>query len=143
MSLWRHFTGKILHINKIRGFIWMFSQNVKIYWKGVLFAFWFPYIPIVNTNVHRCQKMHTLFDVQIFIWVNHDSSLGWFLLSHWAITCRGFWRGPWLGIEPGTSRTWSQHYTTRLSRRRYNLRWVLSLSNKTTLQHACKVSEWS
>ena len=29
------------------------------------------------------------------------------------------WRGPWLGIEPGTSRTQSQHYTTRLSRRRW------------------------
>ena len=29
------------------------------------------------------------------------------------------WRGPWLGIEPGTSSTRSQHYTTRLSRRRY------------------------
>ena len=28
------------------------------------------------------------------------------------------WRGPWLGIEPGTSRTWCQHSTTRLSRRR-------------------------
>ena len=28
------------------------------------------------------------------------------------------WRGPWLGIEPGTSRTRSQHYTTRLSTRR-------------------------
>ena len=28
------------------------------------------------------------------------------------------WRGPWLGIEPGTSRTRSQHYTTKLSRRR-------------------------
>ena len=31
------------------------------------------------------------------------------------------WRGPWLGIEPGTSRTRSQHYTTRLSRRRFDL----------------------
>ena len=29
------------------------------------------------------------------------------------------WRGPWLGIEPGTSRTRSQHYTIRLSRRQY------------------------
>ena len=29
------------------------------------------------------------------------------------------WRGPWLGIEPGTARTRSQHYTTRLSRRRF------------------------
>ena len=27
------------------------------------------------------------------------------------------WRGPWLGIEPGTSRTRSQHSTIRLSRR--------------------------
>ena len=27
------------------------------------------------------------------------------------------WRGPWLGIEPGTSRTRCQHYTTKLSRR--------------------------
>ena len=27
------------------------------------------------------------------------------------------WRGPWLGIEPGTSRTRSQHSVTRLSSR--------------------------
>ena len=27
------------------------------------------------------------------------------------------WRGPWLGIEPGTSHTRCQHYTTRLSTR--------------------------
>ena len=29
------------------------------------------------------------------------------------------WRGSWLGIKPGTSRTRGQHYTTRLSRRRF------------------------
>ena len=28
------------------------------------------------------------------------------------------WRGPWMAIKPGTSGTRSQHYTTRLSRRR-------------------------
>ena len=28
------------------------------------------------------------------------------------------WRGPWLGIESGTTRIRSQHYTNRLSRRR-------------------------
>ena len=33
------------------------------------------------------------------------------------ITCL-VWRGPWLGIEPGTSHTRSKHSTTRLSRRR-------------------------
>ena len=32
------------------------------------------------------------------------------------------WRGPWLRIEPGTSRTRNQHYTTRLSRRWDELR---------------------
>ena len=31
------------------------------------------------------------------------------------------WHGPWLGIEPGTSRTRRQHSTTRLSRRLVNL----------------------
>ena len=29
------------------------------------------------------------------------------------------WRGAWLGIEPGTSRSRSKHSTTRLSRKRY------------------------
>ena len=29
------------------------------------------------------------------------------------------WHGPWLGIEPGTSRIRCHHSTTRLSRRRY------------------------
>ena len=27
------------------------------------------------------------------------------------------WHSPWLGIEPGTSHTWYQHSTTRLSRK--------------------------
>ena len=31
------------------------------------------------------------------------------------------WRGPWLGIEPGTSRPRCQHSITRLSRRRSSL----------------------
>ena len=34
------------------------------------------------------------------------------------------WRGPWLRIEPGTSRTRSQHSTIRLSRRRYHYTWI-------------------
>ena len=40
------------------------------------------------------------------------------------------WRGPWLGIEPGTSRTRFQHSTTRLSRRRYETEdWCFELSS--------------
>ena len=37
--------------------------------------------------------------------------------------------GPWLGIEPGTSRTQSQHSTTRLSRRRCFGSWQFYLTN--------------
>ena len=39
------------------------------------------------------------------------------------------WRGPWLGVEPGTSRTRSQHYTTRLSRR-----WYFPLTTSPSIQ---------
>ena len=38
------------------------------------------------------------------------------------------WRGPWLGIEPETSRTRSQHSTTRTSRRRCRDCWSFSLN---------------
>ena len=42
------------------------------------------------------------------------------------------WRGPWLWIEPGTSRTRSQHYTTRLSRRRYCISiWWIDIIRQT------------
>ena len=39
------------------------------------------------------------------------------------------WRGPWLGIEPGTSHTQSQRSTTRLSRRRCLVSWTLFVKN--------------
>ena len=58
--------------------------------------------------------------------------------------------GPWLGIEPGTSRTRSQHSTTRISRRRYrrvytlivsgDYPWWFWLYNKTTCNLAEKYS---
>ena len=48
------------------------------------------------------------------------------------------WRGPWLGIELGTSRTRSQHSTTRLSRRLYDSIKV-SILNLTHFFHSsCK-----
>ena len=40
------------------------------------------------------------------------------------------WRGPWLGIEPGITRTRCQHSTTRLSRRR-----LLEYLNTCSLYH--------
>ena len=46
------------------------------------------------------------------------------------------WRGPWLGIEPGISRTRSQHSTTRLSKRRlsilYNIMYLTKLRHSNT-----------
>ena len=42
------------------------------------------------------------------------------------------WRCHWLWFEPGTSRTRSQHSTTRLSRRRYRFIWEWRSLNKTT-----------
>ena len=52
------------------------------------------------------------------------------------ITCL-VWRGPWLGIEPGTSRTRYQHSTTRLSRSRsLTGNWARNLPySMTTLYH--------
>ena len=64
------------------------------------------------------------------------------------------WRGPWLGIEPGTSRTRSQHYTTRLSRRQYcnyllhymyNTNWKKTHSTLWYKAHftRCRFAFWS
>ena len=47
------------------------------------------------------------------------------------------WRGPWLGIEPGTSRTQSHHSTTRLSRRDLlqTISYTVSNSKKELFSH--------
>ena len=55
------------------------------------------------------------------------------------------WRGPWLGIEPGTSHTHSQHSTTMLSRRRY---WYSYFSyqvqvSKNTVSKANNSTKWN
>ena len=48
------------------------------------------------------------------------------------------WRGPWLGIEPWNSRTRSQHYTTRISRRRFKF-WHSGINNVTRVYCGLKV----
>ena len=48
------------------------------------------------------------------------------------------WRGPWLGIEPGKSRTRSRHYTTRISRRRFKF-WHSGINNVTRVYCGLKV----
>ena len=49
------------------------------------------------------------------------------------------WRGPWLGIEPGTSRTRSQHSTTRLSRKRYSCQ-VILLTKRERINIKCSLN---
>ena len=57
------------------------------------------------------------------IWFMYKTNRSGQRIDPWVTTGTIFitslvWRGHWLGIEPGTSRTRSQHYTTRLSMRR-------------------------
>ena len=50
------------------------------------------------------------------------------------------WRGPWLGIEPGTSHSLSQHSTTRLSRGRlYFLTYTYLLNLLFAIYNAGKI----
>ena len=48
------------------------------------------------------------------------------------------WRGPWLGIEPGTSCIRSHHYTTRLSRRRYTV-WGYGMYYSNLCETMCQM----
>ena len=87
-----------------------------------------------ETRIKTC--VETLCILKTFFWllsVLHGPSF--FHPSTLPLGYRG--GGPWLGIEPGTSRTRSQHYTTRLSRRRYSV-YVLGL------KHTCYllVTRW-
>ena len=57
------------------------------------------------------------------------------------------WPGPWLGIEPGTSCTRSQHFTTRLSKRLfkfilYIIVSITSLPYKMQKYHVITIIIW-
>ena len=88
-------------------------------------------IPATSTNVLRPRRIFypELYPLPLFSYLN-----SWERASMFPFECSVLnkgttgtifitslvWRGPWLGIEPGTTRTRSQHYTTRLSKRRCN-----------------------
>ena len=59
-------------------------------------------------------------------WVLKKGTTGTFFITSLV------WRGPWLGIEPGTSHTRSQHTTTRISRRRFTVH----------TYHICQERNW-
>ena len=90
------------------------------------------FIPTTTANDHRLWRIFypRLYPLHLFSYLN-----SWDRASVFPFECSVLnkgttgtifitslvWRGPWLGIEPGISRTRSQHYTTRLSRRRWNI----------------------
>ena len=91
---------------------------------------WFFFIPATTANDLRLPRIFDtrFYPLHLFSYLNSWERTSIFPFEGWVLN-KGttgtifitplVWRGPWLGIEPGTSRTRSQHYTTRLSRRRY------------------------
>ena len=90
---------------------------------GSAWSFGF-FIPTTTANDLRLRKISipNLIHYIIFlilekepvsIWVPNKETTGTIFITSLV------WHGPWLGIEPGTSRTRYQHSTTRLSRRRW------------------------
>ena len=96
---------------------------------------WVFFIPATTANDLRLPRIFDtrFYPLHLFSYLN-----SWERTSIFPFECRVLnkgttgtifitplvWRGPWLGIEPGTSRTRSQHYTTRLSRRRCKSLWT-------------------
>ena len=66
----------------------------------------------VRTHLLYVELIHVLYIVRLFSYELNRITTGTIFITSLV------WRGPWLGIEPGTSHTQSQHYSTRLSRRR-------------------------
>ena len=83
------------------------------------------FIPATTANDLRLQRIFypRFYPLYLFSYLNSWERASIFpfdcsVLNKGTIFIKSLvWRGPWPGIEPGTSRTLSQHYTTRLSRR--------------------------
>ena len=102
--------------------------NVRLL--SVLHGHSFFFIPATTANDLRLRRIFNprFYPLHVFTYLN-----SWEIASIFPFECSVLnkgttgtifitslvWRGPWLGIEPGTFRTRSQHYTTRLSRRRF------------------------
>ena len=94
----------------------------------------FFFIPATTVNDLRIRKIFypRFYPLHLFSSLN-----SWERASIFPFECSGttgsifitslVWRGPWLGIEPGTSRSRSQHSTTRLSRRRLCDWWPIAI----------------
>ena len=112
----------------------IYQDNIKIFfcvrlW-SVLRGDSFFFIPATTANDFRLRRMFypRLYPLHLFPYLNSWERASISPFQCWVLN-KGttgtifitslVWRGPWLGFEPGTSHTRSQHSTTRLSRRRY------------------------
>ena len=72
---------------------------------------WF-FHPHHNGQCHRLRRISIPYLIHYIIFLSYFLRKSqYFPFECWVITSL-VWRGPWLGIEPGTSRTRSQHSTT-------------------------------
>ena len=106
-------------------FFWDFFKRSTFVGSAWSFGF---FIPATTANDLRLRRIFhpRLYPLHLFSYLN-----SWERASIFPFECSELnkgttstifitslvWRSPWLGIEPRTSRTRSQHYTTRLSKR--------------------------
>ena len=117
----------IVQTNVFRFYFFWLSTFVGSAWS---FGF---FIPATTANDLRLRRIfhHRFYPLHLFSYLNSWERASIFHFECWVLN-KGttgtifitslVWRGPWLGIESGTSRTRSQYSTTRLSRRRYVFR---------------------
>ena len=111
-------------MNHIKGFFYIYFFSIQLF-VGPAWSFVFSYPPMTSDFEGF---LYQILSITLFSYLNSWERASIFPFQCWVLN-KGttgtifitylVWRGPWLGIEPGTSRTLSQHSTTRLSRRRY------------------------
>ena len=114
----------------LEGYWLLVKQNVSVRLLSVLRGHSFFFIPAITANDLRLRRIFypRFYPLHLFSYLNSWERASIFPFEG-SVLNKGttgtifisflVWRGPWLGIEPGTSRTRSKHYTTRLSRRRW------------------------
>ena len=112
----------------------IFKKNSPSTFVGSAWSFGF-FIPATAANDLRLRRIcyPRFYPLHLFSFLNswERASISFLMFSAKQTTGTTYitpltWCGPWGGIEPGTSRTRSQYYTTRLSMRRFS-RWIKKL----------------
>ena len=114
----------------LEGYWLLVKQKVSVRLLSVLRGHSFFFIPAITANDLRLRRIFypRFYPLHLFSYLNSWERASIFPFEG-SVLNKGttgtifisflVWRSPWLEIEPGTSRTRSKHYTTRLSRRRW------------------------